>query len=94
MSQLLIPSPTGKTRIFAVIGDPVKQVKAPELLNRVFADEAVDAVIAVHARPEHLAMDKFSGMLISIPHKPWAFVPPGSHMLSEQLGCYRQFFRI
>ena len=78
MSQLLIPSPTGKTRIFAVIGDPVKQVKAPELLNRVFADEAVDAVmIAVHARPEQLAtvirglqaMDNFSGMLITIPHK-------------------------
>ena len=103
MSQLLIPSPTSKTRIFALIGDPVKQVKAPELLNRVFADEAVDAVmIAVHARPEQLAtvirglqaMDNFSGMLITIAHKPWAFVPPGSHMLSEQLGCYRQFFRI
>ncbi|WP_410481799.1 shikimate dehydrogenase family protein [Pseudomonas plecoglossicida] len=78
MSQLLIPSPTGNTRIFAVIGDPVKQVKAPELLNKVFADEAVDAVmIAVHARPEQLAtvirglqaMENFSGMLITIPHK-------------------------
>ncbi|WPM26601.1 hypothetical protein OGV25_26670 [Pseudomonas sp. P1B16] len=78
MSQLLIPSPTGNTRIFAVVGDPVKQVKAPQLLNKVFAEQAVDAVmIAVHARPEQLAtvirglqaMENFSGMLITIPHK-------------------------
>ncbi|MGE8322269.1 MAG: shikimate dehydrogenase family protein, partial [Pseudomonas sp.] len=75
MTQLLIPSPTGNTRLF---GDPVKQVKAPELLNKVFADEAVDAVmIAVHAKPEQLAtvirglqvMENFAGMLITIPHK-------------------------
>ncbi|WP_339466897.1 shikimate dehydrogenase [Pseudomonas capeferrum] len=78
MSHLLIPSPTGNTRIFAVVGDPVKQVKAPQLLNKVFAEQAVDAVmIAVHARPEQLAtvirglqaMENFSGMLITIPHK-------------------------
>lgn len=78
MSEVLIASPTGATRIFAVVGDPVKQVKAPQLLNKVFAEEGVDALmIAVHARPEHLAtvirglqaMDNFSGMLITIPHK-------------------------
>ena len=78
MSELLIPSPTGNTRIFAVVGDPVKQVKAPQLLNKVFTEEGVDAVmIAVHARPEQLAtvirglqaMENFSGMLITIPYK-------------------------
>lgn len=78
MSELLIPSPTGNTRIFAVVGDPVKQVKAPHLLNKVFTEEGVDAVmIAVHARPEQLAtvirglqaMENFSGMLITIPYK-------------------------
>lgn len=78
MSEFLIPSPTGNTRFFAVVGDPVIQVKAPQLLNKVFAEEGVDAVmIAVHARPEQLAtvirglqaMENFSGMLITIPHK-------------------------
>ena len=78
MSEFLIPSPTGNTRFFAVVGDPVIQVKAPQLLNKVFAEEGVDAVmIAVHARPEQLAtvirglqaMENFSGMLITIPYK-------------------------
>ena len=78
MSDVLIPSPTGNTRIFAVVGDPIKQVKAPQLLNKVFTEEGVDAVmIAVHARPEQLAtvirglqaMENFSGMLITIPYK-------------------------
>ncbi|WP_019411113.1 shikimate dehydrogenase family protein [Pseudomonas psychrophila] len=78
MSDFMIPSPTGNTRIFAVVGDPVKQVKAPQLLNKVFTEEGVDALmIAVHARPEQLAtvirglqaMENFSGMLITIPYK-------------------------
>lgn len=78
MTTLRIPCPQGTTRLFVVLGDPVVQVKAPELMNRVFVDNRADAVmVPVHARPaeldtvlnglKHIA--NLDGMLITIPHK-------------------------
>jgi shikimate dehydrogenase len=40
-----IPSPTGTTRRYAVIGNPVEQVMAPSLMNRRFVDRGIDAVL-------------------------------------------------
>ncbi|MBD8094596.1 shikimate dehydrogenase [Pseudomonas fluorescens] len=78
MAATMIPGPTGATRLFAIVGDPIAQVKAPSLLNPLFHQHGVDAVmVAVHTRPEHLArvirglqaMDNLDGMLLTIPHK-------------------------
>ncbi|MFZ6046796.1 shikimate dehydrogenase family protein [Pseudomonas sp. CR3202] len=78
MTETMIPSPSGTTRFLAVVGDPVAQVKAPALLNRLFAEEGIDMVmIPVQAHAENLdvvirglqAIENFHGMLVTIPHK-------------------------
>jgi shikimate dehydrogenase len=77
-SPLLMPSPRGSTRWFAVLGDPVIQVQAPEAMNRVFAEAGIDAVmVPIHVLPADLPavveglkrIRNFDGMLITIPHK-------------------------
>jgi shikimate dehydrogenase len=74
----VIPSPRGTTRLYAVVGDPVAQVQAPAMLNRLFSESAIDAVmVPVWARPEDFAIvierlkaiGNLDGMLITIPHK-------------------------
>jgi shikimate dehydrogenase len=74
----MIPSPSGKTRLYAVVGDPVAQVKAPAVLNQLFLDEAIDAVmVPVQVPPDNFstaieglkAIANLDGILITIPHK-------------------------
>jgi shikimate dehydrogenase len=74
----MIPSPNGTTRLYAVIGDPVAQVLAPELMNRLFADKGIDAVVVpVQVSAERLgaiveglkSMGNCDGILVTIPHK-------------------------
>jgi shikimate dehydrogenase len=69
---------TGTTRLFAVIGHPIAQVRAPSLMNPLFEQLRMDAVLVpVHARPENFdevivglqRMDNLDGMLITVPHK-------------------------
>ncbi|WP_462188629.1 MULTISPECIES: shikimate dehydrogenase family protein [unclassified Frankia] len=69
---------TGTTRLFAVVGDPVKQVQAPSLLNPLFDELGLDAVLVpVHARPADFPavldglrrIENLDGILITIPHK-------------------------
>ncbi|MBI0539350.1 shikimate dehydrogenase [Roseomonas sp. KE2513] len=78
MSDQMIPSPEGATRLYAVIGDPVTQVLAPRLMNRLFANESIDAVmVPVQASAERLStvveglksMGNCDGILVTIPHK-------------------------
>lgn len=78
MKPVLIPSPVGTTRLYAVLGDPVAQVQAPQLMNEALVRAGVDAVmVAVHAPPRSLAaivrglqqIANLDGMLITIPHK-------------------------
>jgi shikimate dehydrogenase len=67
---------TGKTRLVAVLGDPVAQVRAPSLLNGLFAVDDV-VVVPVHARPDDLAAVmrglqaavNLVGLLVTVPHK-------------------------
>jgi shikimate dehydrogenase len=70
--------PRGTTRLFAVLGDPVTQVQAPELMNELFAAARVDAVmVPVHVRPNDLdsvlkglkRIANLDGILVTIPHK-------------------------
>jgi shikimate dehydrogenase len=71
-------APQGSTRLYAIIGDPVAQVQAPTLMNAMFAQRGVDAVmVAVHVTPGHFdsvvtglqQIGNFDGLLITVPHK-------------------------
>jgi shikimate dehydrogenase len=70
---------SGKTRVFMVVGDPVDQVQAPSIFNRVFQQFNVNAVLV----PVQVSADRFvdfattvleagniDGLWITIPHKP------------------------
>ncbi len=70
---------TGTTRVFMVAGDPVDQVQAPAIFNRVFQRFNVDAVLV----PVQVDQDRFvdfattvltagnvDGLWLTIPHKP------------------------
>ncbi len=69
---------SGRTRLFAVLGDPIAQAKAPALLNPLFAASGVDAVLVpVHAPADRLdeivrglkAVANLDGLLVTVPHK-------------------------
>jgi shikimate dehydrogenase len=70
---------TGKTRVFMVAGDPVSQVQAPAIFNRVFQRYGVDAVLVpVQVSPDRFAdfattvleAGNIDGLWLTIPHKP------------------------
>ena len=69
---------TGTTQLFFTIGEPVAQVRAPELFNAVFAAAGVDAVVVpARVTPEHLeafvratlSSPTVRGLFVAIPHK-------------------------
>ncbi|MEU3752558.1 shikimate dehydrogenase [Streptomyces olivoreticuli] len=69
---------SGTTRLYAVLGDPVAQVKAPGLLNPLLSERGLDAVVVpVHARTHDLAevvgglkrIGNLDGLLVTVPHK-------------------------
>ncbi|MEV6612974.1 shikimate dehydrogenase [Streptomyces sp. NPDC051051] len=69
---------SGTTRLYVVLGDPVAQVRAPGLLNDLFARTGRDAVLVpVHVRPDGLEevmrglrhMRNLDGILVTVPHK-------------------------
>lgn len=68
----------GTTRLYAVLGDPVSQVRAPALLNPLFAGIGLDAVLVpVEVSPAGLAdavrgltaVRNLDGLLVTVPHK-------------------------
>ena len=70
---------TGATRVFIVIGDPVAQVRAPEIYNHLFQRHGVDAVLVpMQVSAAHLAgfvrqtlhAHNVGGIWATIPHKP------------------------
>ncbi len=69
----------GRTRLFAVLGDPVSQVMAPAMMNRLFCARGVDAVLVPMAVvPDDLdtvvdglkRIGNHDGFLVTVPHKP------------------------
>lgn len=73
-----IPHISGTTRLYAVLGDPVTQVRSPALMNPLFARLGIDAVLVpVHAKPEHLdrvvgglrCAGNVDGIFVTVPHK-------------------------
>lgn len=69
---------TGTTRVFMILGDPVSQVRAPEVFNHLFRKHGVDAVLVPAQVPaEHFAgfartallARNIEGLWLAIPHK-------------------------
>ena len=68
----------GQTRVFFILGDPVEQVRAPELFNPLFRQHGVNAVL-VPARVAAADLQPFvqqvmkagnvEGLWLTIPHK-------------------------
>ena len=69
---------SGPTRVFLILGDPVAQVRAPELFNQLFDQYGIDAVLV----PAHVNSNDFNafarqalrarnidGLWLAIPHK-------------------------
>ena len=69
---------SGSTRVFLILGDPVAQVRAPEVFNHLFARHGADAVLvpaqvaaadlADFAR-QALKARNIDGLWLAIPHK-------------------------
>lgn len=73
-----MPAITGKTRVFFIIGDPVAQVRAPEVYNPLFQQHGIDAVLVPLKLPpaalpgflrEGLKAENVGGLWATIPHK-------------------------
>ena len=69
---------TGTTRVFYILGDPVAQVRAPEVYNQLFQLHGVDAVLVPLKLPaaalpgflEHgMKAENVGGFWATIPHK-------------------------
>lgn len=74
---------TGQTRVFAILADPIAQVKTPQGLNRIMAERGVDGVmVPLHVAAADLAavlaglraVRSFGGAIVTVPHKT-AIVP-------------------
>lgn len=70
---------TGTTRVFYILGNPVAQVRAPEVYNHLFEQHGVDAVLVPLKLPaadlpgflQHgMAAQNVGGFWATIPHKP------------------------
>jgi len=69
---------TGATRLYAIVGDPIAQVRSPEVVTGRFVESGVDAVLV----PAHVPADRFDeivpalmqlrnldGLLVTVPFK-------------------------
>ena len=74
-----MPAISGTTRVFYILGDPVAQVRAPEVYNALFQAHGIDAVLVPLKLPaaalagflQHgLAAENIGGFWATIPHKP------------------------
>lgn len=72
------PPITGATRVFAIVGDPVAQVRSPDMFNRFFAAQAIDAVLVplqIHTGdlatvlPALKRIPNLGGLVVTVPHK-------------------------
>ncbi|ROO59744.1 shikimate dehydrogenase [Micromonospora sp. Llam0] len=73
-----VPVIDGETRLYAVLGDPVRQVRAPGLLNPLLAASGRRAVVVpVHVRAAALPevfrglrdIINLEGLFVTVPHK-------------------------
>ena len=69
---------SGKTKLYGIVADPIGQVKAPEMMRKVFEQRGIDGVLMpMHVAPKDLAaftqalrgIQNFGGMVVTVPHK-------------------------
>ena len=69
---------TGRTRLYAIVGDPIAQVKTPQAINQILAQRGLDGVLMpLHVAPPAFAnlvtalrgIKNFGGMVVTVPHK-------------------------
>ena len=85
---------SGATRLYAIVGDPIAQVRSPEVFTARFAADGVDAVmIPVHVPAAHfdaiapalLTVGNLDGVLVTIPFK--ARIAPYAARLGSAARC-------
>ncbi|WP_414439713.1 shikimate dehydrogenase family protein [Burkholderia sp. 22PA0106] len=69
---------TGRTRLYAIVGDPIEQVRSPQVYCEAFANAGVDAVLVpmhiasgeIHeVLPALLKLKNLDGVLVTAPFK-------------------------
>ena len=69
---------SGHTRLYAIVGDPIAQVKTPQGINALLAERGIAAVLVPFhvAAPDFSAfvaslrrLQNFGGMVVTVPHK-------------------------
>lgn len=72
------PAITGRTASVWIVGDPIEQVKAPQVMNPHYQREGLDLlVLPAQVAPEHLRvtfeavrhMPNLRGWIVTVPHK-------------------------
>jgi shikimate dehydrogenase len=72
------PLVTGRSRVYAIIGDPIEQVKSPEILNPLMVRAGKAGILVpMQIAPANLetavrglqAIGNFDGIVITVPHK-------------------------
>lgn len=56
MTPVSVPEVTGSTAVFVIVGDPVGQVRLPQVINALFAQAGVDAILV----PLHVPRERFT----------------------------------
>jgi shikimate dehydrogenase len=73
-----LPAITGETRLFAIIGDPIAQVRSPDVYNPRIARAGRNAILVpVHVPAAHfdtavrglLALGNLDGLVVTVPFK-------------------------
>ena len=79
----------GSTRLYGIVGDPIAQVKSPELYCELFAAAGMDAVmVPMHVLPDRfeaampalMVINNLDGLIVTVPYKARAI------QLADRLG--------
>jgi shikimate dehydrogenase len=82
---------SGRTRIFGIVGDPIEQVRSPEMISAEFVSRGLDALmIPIHVLPADFdaclaqlkRVQNLDGLVFSIPYKRAAIA------LADDLGAH------
>lgn len=74
----MIPAPTGATRLYVIVGDPIAQVRSPAGVSAAFAARGHDGILMpVQVTPRDLPdflsiatrLKNLDGIVVTIPHK-------------------------
>jgi shikimate dehydrogenase len=69
---------SGRTRLFGIVGDPIEQVRSPEIFSAAFRRRGRDAILVpIHVRPDDfdaclpslLQVQNLDGLVFTIPYK-------------------------